>query len=306
MASKLLRSPRFLHSRKLSATASARNSNNISGNGNGNNNARRLSDLKLRLGRIFFHGATKEEVAEASVVLKDLSENWREYVAGTEGFLTEEKRRGLFRHSVVWGDMLFIVTLSEVSFIGFNAHVNNVVYTKWAEAARINWAYNFGKHIDPANKHLWSELWTPKSIGLILRSIKVDYKFPIVFPDKVSVYHKLDTVGVDSFTLEAISSLPHPSRKAHINSVLTSRKVLSEKHQRPAARCLEDLVVYNYQPAAPKIPGKAPLPEFMKPQMEETLRLQKEAKEDASERMQELEDMVVSLERRVFGRKEMK
>jgi acyl-CoA thioesterase FadM len=61
-------------------------------------------------------------------------------------------------------------------------HVNNVTYTRWAESARINWAWNIAKHVDPANNQKWSELWTPRSTGLILRSIKVDYKFVCLLP----------------------------------------------------------------------------------------------------------------------------
>ena len=55
-----------------------------------------------------FHGLKNEETGEASAILADLAENWREYVAGSQGFLTGEHRRGLFRHSVVWGDMVGI------------------------------------------------------------------------------------------------------------------------------------------------------------------------------------------------------
>jgi hypothetical protein len=56
-------------------------------------------------------------------------------------------------------------------------HVNNVRYTRYAESARINWAWNFAVHIDPKHKKEWSELWTPRGDGLILRSIKTDFKF---------------------------------------------------------------------------------------------------------------------------------
>jgi len=55
-----------------------------------------------------FHGLKNEETIEASAILADLTENWRDYVAGSQGFLTGEHRRGLFRHSVVWGDMVGI------------------------------------------------------------------------------------------------------------------------------------------------------------------------------------------------------
>jgi hypothetical protein len=98
-------------------------------------------------------------------VLKILGEEWRDLVAGREGFLVGRKRAGLLRHKVVWGEMDCM------------NHVNNVTYTKYAESARINWAYNYAVHIDPGHKREWSELWTPNGDGLILRSIRTDYKF---------------------------------------------------------------------------------------------------------------------------------
>lgn len=55
--------------------------------------------------------------------------------------------------------------------------MNNVTYTRYAESARINWAWNYAVHIDPEHKKEWSELWTPRGEGLILRSIRTDYKF---------------------------------------------------------------------------------------------------------------------------------
>jgi acyl-CoA thioesterase FadM len=56
-------------------------------------------------------------------------------------------------------------------------HVNNVTYIRYAESARINWAYNYAIHLDPKHKREWGELWTPRGDGLILRSIRTDYKF---------------------------------------------------------------------------------------------------------------------------------
>ncbi|RPB16340.1 hypothetical protein P167DRAFT_570578 [Morchella conica CCBAS932] len=265
------------------------------------NHGRWLSDTKRRLGKLFLHGTTAEETREASDILKDLTKNWRDYVAASEGFLTGETRRGLYRHNVVWGDMdsmvippldqnITNIQMADLSFLGAfpitPAHVNNVTYARWAEASRINWAWNIAKHHDPQNLKPWSQLWTPKGLGLILKSIRVDYKFPVEWPDKVTVYHKLGDVSTTSFTLDVI--------------------IISEKHQRPAARCHEDIVVYNYQPAdKTQLPGKAHIPDFMKVQFDETLRLQKEAKEDALENIRDISKRVEGLEMRVLGRQEM-
>lgn len=50
------------------------------------------------------------------------------------------------------------------------------MYNRYAESARVNWTLNFAAS-DPKHKAEWLELVTPNSIGLILRSIKTDYKF---------------------------------------------------------------------------------------------------------------------------------
>jgi acyl-CoA thioesterase FadM len=56
-------------------------------------------------------------------------------------------------------------------------HVNNVMYNRYAEAGRIGWFHNFANILDPAHKREWSQLWTPVGDGLILRSIRTDFKF---------------------------------------------------------------------------------------------------------------------------------
>ena len=57
------------------------------------------------------------------------------------------------------------------------AHVNNVNYYRYAETARVNWITNFAVHVDPAHRRQWRELMTPVSTGLIMKSLKADFKF---------------------------------------------------------------------------------------------------------------------------------
>jgi len=97
---------------------------------------------------------------------------------------------------------------------------------------------------------------------------------PMTFPDSVTVYHKLaqnPSSDTDSFILDVL--------------------ILSEKHQRPAARCTEDIVVYNYKQGK-----KAPLQPFMAEAFRETWRLQEEAKEACGERVRGLLERVRKLE----------
>ncbi|EDU49257.1 conserved hypothetical protein [Pyrenophora tritici-repentis Pt-1C-BFP] len=186
-------------------------------------------------------------------------------------------------------------------------HVNNVMYNRYAESARVNWTLNFAAS-DPQHKAEWMELMTPKSIGLILRSIKTDYKFPrgcgshesfrirqergdsaneqqpMKWPDRITVLHKLrdnPTENTDHFILDVL--------------------ILSEAHRRPAARCVEDIVVYDYQTAK-----KSSLPPFMISKFQETFRLQEQAKETNSNRVRALLNRVRGLERSSWDRTDAK
>lgn len=67
-------------------------------------NPRWLSDAKTRIGKCITFGLRPHQVQEAGSILHDLARDWRELLAGSEGFLTGPRRRGLFRHRVVWGD----------------------------------------------------------------------------------------------------------------------------------------------------------------------------------------------------------
>lgn len=68
-------------------------------------NARWLNNTKARLGKCITFGLTTPQVQEAGSILKELATDWRTLIAGSEGFLTAEGRRGLWNHAVVWGEM---------------------------------------------------------------------------------------------------------------------------------------------------------------------------------------------------------
>lgn len=51
-------------------------------------------------------GLSTEQTKEAGSILQDIAVNWRELVAGSEGYLTGKERRGLYRQEVVWGEMV--------------------------------------------------------------------------------------------------------------------------------------------------------------------------------------------------------
>lgn len=219
-------------------------------------------------------GLKPTQVNDAGHILQQLARDWRELIAGSEGFLTDEKRRGLYRHNVVWGEMDVM------------GHVNNVNYVRYAESARVNWTRNIGIHIDQTNKKKWLALLSSTGIGLILRSIKVDYKFPMKFPDKISVYHKL--------VQDPSSSLS--SQSAFYLQVM----IMSESRQRPAARCHEDIVTYDYQ-RNQKTPE---LPPFILNQFKHIWELQEEAKKNCQQQILDIESKVRTLELESWDRED--
>ncbi|KAF2011736.1 hypothetical protein BU24DRAFT_355025 [Aaosphaeria arxii CBS 175.79] len=234
-----------------------------------------LSDVKTRIGECIKFGLNPTQTQEACAILHEVAHDWRGLVAGSEGFLTDKDSRGLYRQEVVWGEMPRLTP-----FIG---HVNNVVYNRWAESARVNWALNFARQ-DPTHKEGWLQLMTPLSVGLILRSIRTDYKFPMKYPDRVTVLHRLrskPSAQMDHFILDVL--------------------ILSELHRRPAARCVEDIVVYDYQQAK-----KAPLRPFMVDMFDKTWRLQEQAKKAYGHKVNDLIGRVRALEKDSWDRPDAK
>ena len=104
----------------------------------------------------------------------------------------------------------------------------------------------------------------------------------MTWPDRISVYHKLraePTSGTDSFVLDVL--------------------IMSERHQRPAARCIEDVVVYDY-----RIAKKTPLKPFMIDVLRDTWRLQEDAKRTNSKQVEGLLERVRELEKTSWDRED--
>lgn len=73
-----------------------------------------LTMMKRRVGKCMMFGLNPTQVDNAGKILQQLARDWRELIAGSEGFLTDGKRRGLYRHNVVWGEMVRKYTLSNL------------------------------------------------------------------------------------------------------------------------------------------------------------------------------------------------
>lgn len=64
-----------------------------------------LSDLKQRIGKCITFGLQPHQVDQAGGILSEVAKDWRDLVAGSEGYLTGSDRRGMHRQAVVWGEM---------------------------------------------------------------------------------------------------------------------------------------------------------------------------------------------------------
>ena len=108
-------------------------------------------------------------------------------------------------------------------------HVNNIVYFRYFESARI--AY-FEK------LRFW-EFMNQAGVGPILASIQCKFKIPLTYPDTVSVGTRIPSIQQDRFVMEY--------------------RAVSHKSQAIAAEGEGVVVSYNYRESK-----RTPLPEEMK------------------------------------------
>ena len=94
-----------------------------------------------------------------------------------------------------------------------------------------------------------------------------------------------------------LRSLPSESTEAFELDVL----ILSERHQRAAARCVEDIVVYDYQQGR-----KTAIRPFMFKAFRKTFELQEIAKEQNNQHVRALLNGVERLEKATWNRSDAK
>ncbi|WP_448382484.1 acyl-CoA thioesterase [Desulfosoma sp.] len=118
---------------------------------------------------------------------------------------------------VVWGEMDAF------------RHVNNVVFFRYFETARI-------AYFDKVN---YRKIMEETGIGPILASTQCRYRFPLTYPDTISVGARVPAVQEDRFTMEY--------------------RIVSHRHHRIAAEGDALVVSYDYRKNT-----KAPLPEAVR------------------------------------------
>ena len=110
---------------------------------------------------------------------------------------------------VQWGDM------------DAYQHVNNTVFFRWFETARIAYTERLGL----------KAMKIRDQIGPILAAIACDYRRPLTFPDTVVIGSRVSRIGRSSFAMDHAL-------------VSTAQRAL-------AAECRSTIVVFNYAEGAP-------------------------------------------------------
>jgi acyl-CoA thioester hydrolase len=118
---------------------------------------------------------------------------------------------------VQWGDM------------DAARHVNNIVYLKWFETARVDYFDHLGQDV----------VFDDEMPGFILAKQDIKYLFPVTYPDKVILAIRVSDLGEDRFEM--------------------SCKILSLRHQRLVAIARGTVVTYDYQAGT-----KVPIPEDLR------------------------------------------
>ncbi|PBP24358.1 hypothetical protein BUE80_DR004688 [Diplocarpon rosae] len=105
---------------------------------------------------------------------------------------------------------------------------------------------------------------------------------PMTWPDHISVFHKL-------------SHLPSATDFSFVLDVM----IISELHQRPAARCVEDIVVYDYQKGK-----KTMIKPFMMEAFAQTWAEQQAETARVGNRIKELDSIVREIEQNTWDRED--
>ncbi|GJC88557.1 hypothetical protein ColLi_11395 [Colletotrichum liriopes] len=153
-------------------------------------------------------------------------------------------------------------------------HINNVMYNRYFETARVQFFRSHGQDATAEEKKEWEDLPTPRSLGLILKTITTEFKFPMKFPDRVHVLYKLSeppTYETTSLRMEAW--------------------ILSDQHRRIAARCTDETAIYDY--GAGK---KSVLKPFMVEKLQKTFEMQEETRKRVEEEARQVIAAVEGLE----------
>ncbi len=112
-------------------------------------------------------------------------------------------------------------------------HVNNVVYFRYLECARVEFMRRCGM----------TDIRQPRGIGVILQHVQCRFRRPIVFPDTVTITARVTSIEADRFTLD--------------HEIISEAQTMLAPDKKPVVAALgtSTIVTYDYTANA-----KAPIP----------------------------------------------
>ncbi|KZS99723.1 Thioesterase/thiol ester dehydrase-isomerase [Laetiporus sulphureus 93-53] len=131
-------------------------------------------------------------------------------------------------------------------------HVNNVRYVRFLESSRIEWMVSLGKEIGGASRA--DDMLAGRGISLILKTISIDYKRPVVYPDMLLIAHKPHPgplVSTSDVHKTEFGQRRFPKTHFHLMGA-----IYSYAQRRIVTECDEVLVWYDYEKLAKCDPGE--------------------------------------------------
>ncbi|KAK6213258.1 hypothetical protein QIS74_09260 [Colletotrichum tabaci] len=238
--------------------------------------SRWFSELQARILRLKDAPKSPRCVEDADRLLQQTNTNWMGLLAGSQGFLTEPRWRGLDNHQVFWGDMDSMdEELSKLTYKQ-TGHINNVMYNRYVESARVQFIRHHGLDATAEERKQWEDLVTPRSLGLILKTMTTEFKFPMKYPDRVYVLYRL-------------TGPPTPDS----TSLRMESWILSDQHRRIAAKVIDETAIYDYTVGKVSV-----LKPFMVEKLKRTFAMQEEARGKYAEEARKAIEAVEELESR--------
>jgi acyl-CoA thioester hydrolase len=115
-------------------------------------------------------------------------------------------------------------------------HVNNIVYLRWCETARIEYLIRVG---------LWTML-KEENVGPIVAGIACDYRKPVEYPDEMQIGARVTKIGNSSFTMihrvwsQALGLAAEATSTLVVYDYKTAKSVRVPDHVRTAIEGLEN------------------------------------------------------------------
>ena len=99
--------------------------------------------------------------------------------------MIKKNKVSITKISVQWGEMDAF------------SHVNNVMYIRWCETARIS----LFREIWGETGINMKEILDGNGVGPILANFNINYKLPLTYPDEVTIHTNVSQIGNTSFKL---------------------------------------------------------------------------------------------------------